>query len=97
MPNDPRLRDYCNIGWSQDLKPYGLGVSVWLRPEALDREGDPSTWVAYKYRDLETGEFMVATTDEECEVIHRGYGAPWPWVKPSKRNQQLSIFVREVI
>jgi hypothetical protein len=82
----PELEGYICLGWSDDLKPWGIIVSGWYRP----RDGD-FAWL-YK-RD---GQYHVAKTYEEQVAIHRRYGIPvvppGAWFKSAGQPEQLTLF-----
>lgn len=64
----PELRDYVQLGWTGDLKPWGLTVSLWLHPV--------NNACAYLYKHKESGAHYIAKTYEEQVKIHKRYGVP---------------------
>lgn len=91
----PALAGMLNIGWSGDLKEYGVTLSVWLEPRTLvpDFPGEPNIKYLYK-RARADGVLEVAVgTNDETDAIHAEMGLPLPW--PPKQARQISIFDME--
>jgi hypothetical protein len=82
----PELEGYICLGWSDDLKPWGIILSCWYRP----RTGD-FAWL-YKRK----GQYHVAKTYKEQVAIHRRYGIPvvppGSWFKSHGQPEQLALF-----
>lgn len=62
----PELRTYCQLAWSEDLRPWGLIVSIWY---------DPATkGFAYLYKHADG--YCVAKTYDEQIAVHERFGVP---------------------
>ncbi len=66
----------CNLGWSTELKPWGLTVSLWLNPseydfDKLQAKNNKAFGFYYKHK---SGKTHVAWNREEQLAIHRLYG-----------------------
>lgn len=70
----PGLEEYVQIGWYRDLKPWGLTISEWVRPEK--RPIEEWTDFAYIYKHDKTGAVHIAKTYEEQIEVHRLYRIP---------------------
>lgn len=82
----PELAGYVQLGWSPDLRPWGLVVSLWYNPVT----GDVA--FLYKHRDG----YHVAKTYEEQVEVHRRYGIPvvppGAEFKSVGQPEQMSLF-----
>lgn len=82
----PELNGYLNMGWSEDLKAWGVTVSIWHNPCTEE-------WAFYyKHSD---GDFHVAKCYEEQADVHRKYHIPIPepgeGIKETLMGRQLSL------
>lgn len=96
MPFYPELSDYCQLGWSSDLKKYGLTVSVWIKPSEWDfkkclPKNDNALAYLYKHTD---GSVYIAKKYADQVKVHEKYGIPidGPGEEFSDGNKQLSLF-----
>lgn len=66
----------CNLGWSTELKPWGLTVSLWLNPDEYDFEkmqAKNEHAFGYYYKHV-SGATHVAWSREEQLTVHQLYG-----------------------
>ncbi len=82
----PELAGFVQLGWTSDLKPWGLVVSLWYNPVT------EKVAYLYKYK----GGYHVAKSYDEQIKVHKRYGIPvvppGAEFKTAGKPEQLTLF-----